>query len=459
MKMSLWHTTIFRLLLTYALVSSLTISALVYLNYWQSTSYTATQADHNIDWQMAYFSSMTPSQLKQAIDNRVKLDTHPRVNFYGLFSRDHRWIAGEVRTFPDSVTPDGEGKWSPSNWARQTPAEPLAASNMRAKAITLRDGEVFVIERDVGEFDRLREYMLGCLVWSAAIALAGSIGVGALFSARQLRRLKDIRRISQRIARGEFGTRLPVGSADEITWLSRIVNHMLDEVSRLMLEIKDSCDGIAHDLRTPLIHMRSLLARIPIEAVDAPHRGLLQGASEHAEAVLRRFTAMLRISEIESGSRRSGFGDVEMHALAREIGELYEPVAAQKDIELRLDLDPVRSVRADRPLMFEALVNLIDNAIKFTPHGGKVVLSVVAGAHGPRILLKDGGPGIPESDREAVFRRFYRAEAARATPGSGLGLSIVHAVMHLHEYRLALHDGAPGLLVTIDCWPHTSVWE
>jgi signal transduction histidine kinase len=458
MKMSLWRTTIFRLLLTYALVSSVSISALVYLNYWQATSYTATQADHNIDWQLAYFSSLTSSRLKQLLDDRVKIDTHPHVNFYGLFTRDHQWLAGEIKVFPSSVTPNGAGKWNPAEWARQAPAEPLAVPDMRAKAIRLQNSDVLVIERDIGELDRLREYMLGSLAWSAAIALIGSIGVGTLFSAKQLKRLKHIRTISQRIAQGEIGMRLPAGRADEITWLTQTVNHMLDEVSRLMHEIKGSCDGIAHDLKTPLIHMRLLLARIPAEAVEPQHRNLVQDAADLAAGVLRRFTAMLRISEIESGSRRAGFDDVQMHVLAREVGDLYEPVAAQKDIVLKLDLDAVGSVRADRPLMFEALVNLIDNAIKFTPQGGQIVLTVAEGAHGPRIVLKDCGPGIPEKDRQAVFQRFFRTETTRSMPGSGLGLSIVQAVMHLHEYRLALHDAAPGLLISIDCWPHPGAW-
>jgi signal transduction histidine kinase len=221
-----------------------------------------------------------------------------------------------------------------------------------------------------------------------------------------------------------------------------------------MREVKGACDGIAHDLRTPVIHIRSLLARIPTEGMAAEDAQLVDQAFDEADEVLKRFAAIMRISEIESMNRRKGFSDVSMEDLCRKVGELYAPVAAARRVQLVQDLQSVPTVRADYPLMFEALVNLLDNAIKFTPEGGRVQLSVSAAADGPRIVVEDNGPGIPDSERLAVFQRFYRSELTSTVPGSGLGLSVVQAVMHLHEFELVLSDAIPGLRVTLDCWQH-----
>jgi signal transduction histidine kinase len=298
---------------------------------------------------------------------------------------------------------------------------------MRTKATRLADGDVLVIARDVDEMTRLRDYMLGGIAWSGAIALLGGLGFGVLCSAVQLRRIKEMRRLANLIAQGNLNTRLPERGGDELAWLSQIVNHMLDEISRLMNEVKSACDGIAHDLRTPLIHIRSLLARIEPTALRDADAQRVQLAAQETDEVLKRFAAILRISEIEALHRRAEFSDTDMRALCQQIGELYAPVAAARSVELKLDLQPVLHVRADYPLMYEALVNIVDNAIKFAPEDGTVVI--------------------------AVLQRFYRSERTRDTPGSGLGLSVVQAVARLHDFRLALEDANPGTCVALDCWP------
>jgi signal transduction histidine kinase len=451
MNMSLWRSTIFRLLLTFAVVFAVSMSALVYLNYWKSASYTATQADYNMNWQFAYFSALPVDQMPTQIDAHIRSEMHRPTNYYGLFAPDRSWIAGDILALPDDVVANGEGVWSKPKLNGQSSARP---EYMRTKALRLADGNVLVISRDVDEMASLREYMLGGLVWSAAIVMLGGLGVGLLVSTAQLKRVNDVRRVAQQIALGDLDARLPEAGRDEIAWLSQIVNHMLDEVSRLMREVKGACDGIAHDLRTPVIHVRSLLARIPTQGMAAEESQLVDQALSEADEVLTRFSAIMRISEIESMNRRKGFSDVSMEELCRKAGELYAPVAASQGVQLIQDLQPVTTVRADYPLMFEALVNLLDNAIKFTPEGGRVHLSVSAQADGPRIVIEDNGPGIPRTERLAVFQRFYRSELTSEIPGSGLGLSVVHAVVHLHDFAVDLSDASPGLRVTLDCWQH-----
>lgn len=454
MKMSLWRSTIFRLLMMYALVFAASVLGLVSINYWNSAQYTADQADYNLNWQFAYFTSLPPAQMLNQIDLHIKSEMHRPVNYYGVFAPNGRHLAGDIAARPIGVKPDGDGVWFQPELALHVVEHP---TYMRTKAMELPDGNILVIARDVDEMAHLRNYMLGGLAWSGAIAVLGGLGFGILCSAVQLRRIKEIRRLTQLIAEGNLNTRLPEHGSDELAWLSQIVNHMLDEISRLMNEVKSACDGIAHDLRTPLIHIRSLLARIEPSRLNDEDAESLQYAARETDEVLTRFSAILRISEIEALHRRAEFSDTQMDVLCRRVGELYAPVAAAKNVELKLDLQEVMAVRADYPLMFEALVNIVDNAIKFTPQNGDVVIGVRQCAEGPRITVRDDGPGIPPEERVAVLQRFYRSERTRDTPGSGLGLSVVQAVAHLHDFRLRLEDANPGICVALDCWPERLV--
>ncbi|MBN3855845.1 HAMP domain-containing histidine kinase [Paraburkholderia sp. Ac-20340] len=452
MKMSLWRSTTFRLLMIYALVFSASMSALVYLNYWQSASYTAREADYNINWQFAYFSALAPSQVPAALEAHIRSQIQRPVNFYGLFSPDKRWLAGDIGRMPHHLAQNDVGVWDRPLLIGAT----LHPQYLRTRVTRLPDGNLLVVSRDVGEMARLRETMLGGLAGSAVLVMLGGLGVGVLVSTAQLRRVKAVRHVAQQIAAGDLDARLPEGGRDEISWLSQIVNHMLDEVSRLMHEVKGACDGIAHDLRTPLVRVRAHLARVPLERLEGEHAQLVDQAAHGVNDVLRRFSAMLRISEIEAMRRRAGFGDVALDVLCAEVADLYQPLAAEKQIDLALQLERVPIVRADYALLFEALANLLDNAIKFTPPGGRVGLQVEMGPQGPSVHVSDNGPGIAEAERLAVFQRFYRSERTREAPGSGLGLSLVQAVMRMHGFGLALAQERPGLRVTLDCWAYAA---
>ena len=448
--MSLWRSTIFRLLMIYALVFAGSVLGLVWVNYCSSANYTATQADYNINWQFQYFAALPRNLMLEQIDARIRTTIHRPVNYYGVFAPDGQYLKGDIAVRPAVVEPNGDGVWFRPQLTSLKIERP---QYMRTKATRLADGDVLVIARDVDEMTRLRDYMLGGIAWSGAIALLGGLGFGVLCSAVQLRRIKEMRRLANLIAQGNLNTRLPERGGDELAWLSQIVNHMLDEISRLMNEVKSACDGIAHDLRTPLIHIRSLLARIEPTALRDADAQRVQLAAQETDEVLKRFAAILRISEIEALHRRAEFSDTDMCALCQQIGELYAPVAAARSVELKLDLQPVLHVRADYPLMYEALVNIVDNAIKFAPEDGTVVIAVSQCAEGPRITVRDDGPGIRREEKLAVLQRFYRSERTRDTPGSGLGLSVVQAVARLHDFRLALEDANPGTCVALDCWP------
>jgi signal transduction histidine kinase len=226
-------------------------------------------------------------------------------------------------------------------------------------------------------------------------------------------------------------------------------------VERLMSEVKGACDGIAHDLRTPLAHLRTLLLRIGEEADtlgDETLSSLVARARAETDALLERFRAMLRISEIGALKRRGGFAEVRLDELVTEISELYEPLAEERSTTLVTKAVPGEPIFGDRALLFEMLSNLVGNAIKFTPEGGTVRVELTRALAGPRIEVVDNGPGIPEEEREAVLQRFYRATNARHVAGSGLGLSIVSAVVGVHDFSIRLSDANPGTRVTIECW-------
>jgi signal transduction histidine kinase len=450
MTMSLWRSTIFRLLMIYALVFAGSVVGLVWINYWNSANYTATQADYNINWQFQYFAALPRNVMLSQIDARTRTKIRVPVNYYGVFALNGQHLTGDIARCPIGVKPDGDGIWFRPELTSPGMERPIY---MRTRATRLPSGDLLVIARDVDEMARLRSYMLGGIAWSGAVVLLGGLGFGVLCAAVQLRRIKEMRRLAHLIAQGNLDTRLPERGGDELAWLSQIVNHMLDEISRLMNEVKSACDGIAHDLRTPLIHIRSLLARIEPATLRNEDAQRLARAAQETDEVLARFSAILRISEIEALHRRAGFGDTEMHVLCQQVGELYAPVAAARNVELKLDLQHVLPVRADPPLIFEALVNIVDNAIKFASQEGVVLIAVRQFAEGPRITVCDDGPGIPADERLAVLQRFYRSERTRDTPGSGLGLSVVQAVAHLHDFRLTLEDAKPGTCVALDCWP------
>jgi len=212
--------------------------------------------------------------------------------------------------------------------------------------------------------------------------------------------------------------------------------------------------NVAHDLRTPLNRLRALLYRTSqCLGEGQPGHAAVEQALKETDDLLARFRALQRIAEIDRRARRAGFAAVSLEPLLRNVHELYEPLAEEAGQTLALELCPTEPIQADGELLFEAVSNLVANAIKFTPPGGRVVLKLSAAPEGPRIQVIDSGPGVPEGERESVLQRFYRSPSHEQTPGSGLGLSIVAAVVRLHDFRLTLADASPGLRVAIDGWP------
>jgi signal transduction histidine kinase len=272
-----------------------------------------------------------------------------------------------------------------------------------------------------------------------------------------LGQIEAINTTSREIMAGDMSRRIPVvGSGDEFDELSKNLNAMLDQIERLVRGLKEVSDNIAHDLRSPLARLRSRLEIALLEPADKEkYRAVLTETIAEADALLMTFNALLSIAEAEAGAARDQFVALDVDALLADVAELYEPLADAAGLAFNIEGERTATgatVQGDRDQLFQAVANLVDNAIKFSSPGGAVTLSL---AHAPdqlEITVADRGPGVPEDAREKVMERFYRLEESRTMPGSGLGLSLVAAVARLHGGHLALSDNQPGLRAAV-CLP------
>jgi signal transduction histidine kinase len=272
---------------------------------------------------------------------------------------------------------------------------------------------------------------------------------------RVLKRFDAMTETTQTIMHGDLSERLPIaGTGDELDRLASNLNAMLERIEALMHGLKEVSDNIAHDLKTPLTRLRNRCEEALRTAEDeSQYRAALENTIEESAALIRTFDALLMIARAESGQGRDGMSAFDAAEVARGIGDLYEPLADEKGIALRVEAPAAAPLRGNRELVSQALANLVDNAIKYTAsHAAangaqpEIVVKAATG-EGDRILLtvSDAGPGIPEADRRRAVERFVRLEQSRSLPGSGLGLSLAQAVAHLHGGDLKLEDNNPGL--------------
>ncbi|WP_042338827.1 HAMP domain-containing sensor histidine kinase [Paraburkholderia ferrariae] len=457
-----WYTTTFRWLVGYTALFGVLLTTLVGFIAWTANASIEYDTDSILKWQLIYFDSISDENLPGAIYQRLE---HERMhtNYYGLFTASGQYLAGDMFEQPPSLQFRRQGRTIDHN-LRLLDGGPSPI--VRAMGEVRPNGMHLVVARDMTTVLRIREVVIRTLVMGGVVAMLAAVAGGFVLGMRQIRRVREIRRVTQCIAHGDLDRRLPVAGHDEIDMLAHLVNHMLDEVERLMAEVKGACDGIAHDLRTPLVHLHTMLARIAEResvSTDVEGAAMLERARTETDQLLERFRAMLRISEIGTLQRRGGFAAVELQPLIQDLAELYEPLAESRDVRFAVSIDPAPEIHGDRALLFEAFSNLIDNAIKFAPPGGAVSVSLRDTGAGPVVEVADNGPGIAPSERAAVLQRFYRGDAVRHLPGSGLGLSVVAAVLRVHDFALTIEDapdmggadgtGGPGARMRVECWP------
>jgi signal transduction histidine kinase len=314
-------------------------------------------------------------------------------------------------------------------------------------AQVLPDGSRVMLAGRVAQIEGLRdlsEYLRDAL--STAVLL--SLLLGITLSRAILRRMDTISRTASEIMAGDLSQRVPVGTRnDEFDALARRLNAMLERIQQLFRGIREVSDNVAHDLRSPLTRLRNRFEVALLEPRSADeYRQVIAHGIEESDALMRTFNALLGIAQAEAGQRRAAWQTVDLHALAGDVVELYAPLAEDRKQTLHLDGGRAE-ILGSRDLLAQALGNLLDNAIKYTPPGGAVKVHVSARDDAVELAVADTGPGIPEAERTHVLERFVRLESARHLPGNGLGLALVNAVARLHGATLALGDAAPGLRI------------
>ncbi len=356
-------------------------------------------------------------------------------------------VAGNLAAWPDGVTR------SDVTYQLRISRDGLR-SLAEVEAFALPGGYKLLVGRDVHARVILKRLLTDTLLW--AMLMVGGLGLSGAFVVRSLfrRMVRNVAQTTRAIASGDLTQRVPLsGSGDEFDRVAETINHMLDRIARLMDGVRQVSNAIAHDLRTPITRART---RLEDAALHASSTEEMQAAIERAVAdldgVTAVFEALLRIAEIEAGARRSAFAELELSALLDDLAELYGAVAEERGLTLELAPSGPIPVFGDRPLIQQAVANLLDNAIKFSHPGGVVFLGAVRDGPWVRISVGDGGIGMAPSELSRASERFFRAESARSTPGSGLGLSLVQAVAQLHGGQFLLEkraDGAPGLVATL----------
>jgi signal transduction histidine kinase len=442
----LWRTTPFRLTVLNGAVFALAVLALTSLIYQQTAGYLGRQMDGIVISEARGLALGGAERLPERVNQAVAADAR-HIEYYGLFSAEGVWITGNVRALPRGFRIDGV--------PREIKAMNLQRGS-RAMAERLPWGEILFVGHDALVLSGLRDIVIRALAVSGGLALVLGLAAAAALSLRPLQRIDELRDASRAALKGELGVRLPVSRRrDEIDMLAGVANAMMDEAERLLWEVKSVGENVAHDLRTPLNRLRALLYRVHQETkLTGSERQMIDQALAETDEMLTRFRALQRIGEIERRDRQAFFEPVRLQGVLEHVIELHAPLAEDRGVTLAADFAPdAPAVSADPTLLFEAVSNLVDNALKFTPAGGKVTIRLVTRDEGPRIEVADNGPGVPEAEREAVLQRFYRAARSRNEPGSGLGLSIVTAIARLHHFTLVLEDARPGLRVALNCWP------
>jgi signal transduction histidine kinase len=442
------RSTTFHWTLTVAAVFAVFVIVLFGFIYWQTDDYLIQRSDQMIANQLDVIASLPDDHRLDAIEQHVREDTRG-VHYAGRFGSDGRRIAGNMERLPAEL--------KVGDPARSVPVVRMIGTGrethvIRAIARRLPGGDVLAIGREVDEAREIAKVVGQALALGLLPAFLLCLLAGAWLSVRAQRRVEEVNARVQRIIAGDLRERLPHRRVDEpFSKLAIIVNGMLDEMEAMFHALAGVGNDIAHDLRTPLTRARLTLERgrtnaITLEQLQAVADKAIVGIDQSLTIV----TALLRLAEIENSRRSSGFGTVALHEMLREVYDIYEPIAENKNIALHAQGTDRLDVHGDRDLLIEAVANLVDNAIKFTPEGGKVDIELLRGEAETIVRVTDTGSGISESERDAVLRRFYRSDKIRNTPGVGLGLNLVAAIVKLHGFRLTIHPGA-GCRVEIIC--------
>jgi len=454
----LFNTTAFKLTLVYLTVFALFAAFLLGYFAWNTRRLITEQITRTVDAEITGLSEQYSQggirRLVFVIDARSR---RPGSSLYLVTTFSGDGLAGNVGLL-------GEGVLEHTGWTetvyRRLDDPEGTEHHALVRVFELPSGFRLLVGRDLDERERLYDIILAAGQWSIALVIVLGLAGGFFVARRVLHRIDAMTETSRTIMMGDLSGRLPIaGSEDELDRLAVNLNVMLERIEALMRGFKEVSDNIAHDLKTPLTRLRNRAEEaLRSGKNEVDYRAALDSTIEESDELIRTFNALLMIARAESGQASTPMTEFDAADIVRGVGELYDPLADEKGLTLKIEAGAALPVRGNRELVTQALANLVDNAIKYArPQAAEVNgmpadVVVAATGEGDRIRLSvsDHGPGVSAGDRERVVQRFVRLEQSRSEPGSGLGLSLASAVAHLHGGVLRLEDNGPGLRATLD---------
>jgi signal transduction histidine kinase len=433
------RTTAFRLTLLHLALTVLGTLLLGGVAWWTTAGFFARETAQEVErgmgvlLQSAALSGVRGVAL--SIEARLAAD-RAGAEYYALVAPGGQRLAGNIANLPRAT-----------GW-QEFPVRQPDGSDRPVLALTapLPGGGLLLVGRDLSAVRALEQRLVVAAFWVGAAALLLGLVGGGLIGRGVARRAAAMEASLAAVQGGALSQRLQVGArGDEFDRLATRINATLDRLAGLMEALRSVTDDIAHDLRTPLSHLRQRLEEAGRAETKDQWRQAAAAAEAACDQLLELFAALLRIAQVEAGTERTGFAELDLSAVAESVAEVFTPAAEARAQVLTAEIPPGITVCGDRALLTQMLSNLVENAVRHGRQGGRIVLSLRAG----EVAITDDGPGIPEAERESVFRRFHRLDAARSTPGSGLGLALVRAVAALHGMTVALEDAAPGLRVRV----------
>ena len=453
-----FRTTPFRLTLMFLAVFLLAAAALLFYIYAVTAGEVTRRADQEISAEMRSLETVYRQGGVNALNQTlIERTADGRPFLYLLLDGSGARITGSIAASPFTA---GEEGWKQFRVSETDPNGAVVRQPARGEQVKLPTGEQLFVGADIGQAEFFVVKIVRALQGAGALMVILGLAGGLLVSRNVSRAMAGLNAVVAAVRGGDFNARAKVrGARDEFDELAAGLNDMLDRLERSMAGLRHAGDAIAHDLRSPLTRLRARLevALIDVEAGKGDPKAALAQALEDTEGVLRTFTAVLAIARLQAAGPAPDPATFDPAELAAGVAELYEPVCEEKGLEFRAEMTPQLTARGNREFVAQAVANLLDNAVKYTPEGGAVVLRVRRRSSGEiEFSVTDTGPGVPEAERARIVQRFVRLENSRNLPGAGLGLSLVAAVAESHRGRLEIDEGpgavggtGPGLRVAL----------
>ncbi len=448
LSLKLLRTTAFRLSLIYALTFSLLAATAMGFVYLTTKKELMNQTDARLQLEANILINQYRAKDIDALFESLQQKQHDsRTSFfiYVLVHRDQKDIT--TGFVPEYTTPDGKQAFAtlPMGLLLKTD-EDHDDDPVRVLLTQLPNGYQLLVARDLNDQQTVLRKIFNTVILTILVTLTLALIVGMVFGQQVVRRIEKVRKTAGEIIDGDLSRRMPVNRRNnEFDQLSRTINSMLQRLEQLMHGMRNVTDNLAHDLRKPLNRIRNRLEVILLEPRDDDtYRETIARTVEDTEELIATFNALLSIARAESGERRQDWDEVDLTELLEQLAELYEAAAEEENLSFTADIARDLKLHGNRQLLAQAVTNLLDNAMKFTPSGGRVTLTATRNNGNIIVAVEDTGPGIAEQDREKIFERFVRLDSARSAPGSGLGLSLVKAVASLHQAEVKVSGRNPG---------------